>query len=69
MKSKKSRKPTALCLPIFDARSALSTINVLDAIITAIWTVHGDMIVELQTDLAKVPVPQLKPKDPVEEIF
>lgn len=69
MKSKKSRKTAVLCLPIFDARSALSTINVLDAIITAIWTVHGDMIVELQTDLAKVPIPQPKPKDLVEEIF
>jgi hypothetical protein len=69
MKSKKSRKTAALCLPIFDARSALSTLNVLDAIITAIWAVHGDMIVELQTNLAKVPVPLPKPKEPVEDIF
>jgi hypothetical protein len=29
--------------------------NVLDAIITAIWTAHGDIIVEMQTDLASVP--------------
>ncbi len=51
--SPKSRPP--LCLPIFDARSALTVINVLDSIITAIWTAHGDTIVEMQTDLARVP--------------
>jgi len=45
----------ALCLPIFDGRSALSVINVLDAIITAIWTAHGQIIVDMQTDLASVP--------------
>jgi hypothetical protein len=43
-------------LPIFDARSALSVINVLDSIITAIWTAHGDVIAEMQTDLASVPI-------------
>jgi len=46
-----------LCLPIVDARSALAVINVLDSIITAIWTAHGDIIVEMQTDLASVPTP------------
>ena len=69
MKSKKSKERAVVYLPIFDTRSALSTINVLDAVITAIWAAHGDMIVELQTDLAKVPVPQPKPKDPGAEIF
>jgi hypothetical protein len=51
-----SRPQPRLCLPIFDARSALSVINVLDSIISAIWTAHGDVIVEMQTDLASVPI-------------
>ena len=53
MSPKPSQPP--LCLPIFDARSALTVINVLDSIITAIWTAHGDTIVEMQTNLASVP--------------
>jgi hypothetical protein len=52
-----SRPQPILCLPIFDARSALSVINVLDSIITAIWSAHGDVIVEMQTDLASVRIP------------
>ena len=49
------RQQTVIYLPIFDARSALAVINVLDSIITAIWTAHGDIIVEMQTDLGRAP--------------
>jgi hypothetical protein len=38
-------------LPPLDAASALSVINVLDALIAAIWRAHGHAIIELQTDL------------------
>ncbi len=57
MSPKLSPQQPPLCLPIFDARSALAVINVLDSIITAIWTAHGDIIVEMQTDLASAPSP------------
>jgi hypothetical protein len=56
-------------LPIFDARSALSIINVLDAIITAIWAAHGDMIVEMQTDLTRCPATPLTQAHHDDEIF
>lgn len=46
------RRPHALVrLPPLDATSALSLINVLDAIIAAVWRAHGDSILDLQADL------------------
>lgn len=69
MNSTKTRLRPIVYLPIFDARSALNTINVLDAIITAIWAAHGDAIVEIQTDLTRVPATPPAPRNPDDEIF
>jgi hypothetical protein len=69
MNSSKTRLRPVVYLPIFDARSALNTINVLDAIITAIWAAHGNAIVEIQTDLIRVPATPPAPRNPDEEIF
>ncbi len=46
------RRPRAtIRLPPLDAASALSVINVLDAVIAAIWRAHGHATTELQPNL------------------
>lgn len=45
------RQHVAIRLPPLDPTSALSIINVLDAVIDALWRAHRDGIIELQTDL------------------
>jgi hypothetical protein len=69
MSATKTRPRSVFCLPIFDARSALNTINILDAIITAIWAAYGASIVESQTDLTRVPATPPTPRKSDDEIF
>jgi hypothetical protein len=45
------RAHAAIRLPPLDPTSALSVINVLDAVIDALWRAHRDGIIELQTDV------------------
>lgn len=52
MRPRQRRRPThpmlRLDLPPLDAGSALTLVDVLERIITALWAAHGDRMIELR---------------------
>ena len=50
-------RPVIVHLPILDTANALSLINVLDALIEAVWRTHGGPIIEIRTDLTTAAAP------------
>lgn len=64
-------RPVIVHLPILDTTNALSFINVLDALIEAVWRAHGGSIIAIRTDLvaAAVPPPPVPPRKSEDDLF